>query len=197
MRGRNVSTSSSWNDDSSHTTQASGAAEPTRAVRGRPMLPATSTGRPAASKTAPSNAVVVVLPLVPVTPRMGFGSSLAPSSISEITGRPRARAASTSGARPSIPGLFTTRSIPSRSAASPGPRRTSAPSDVSGSTSSSVELSCPTTSSPRESSARAAASPERASPSTSTLTAGSGGSSGSTARTRSRRGSLPRSRSAR
>ena len=95
MRGRSVSTSSSWNDDSSHTTQASGAAEPTSDVSGRPMLPVTSTGRPAASKTAPSNAVVVVLPLVPVTPRMGFGSSLAPSSISEITGRPRTRAAST------------------------------------------------------------------------------------------------------
>ena len=56
------------------------------------MLPATSTGDPAASRIAPSSAVVVVFPFVPVTPSSGFGSSRAPSSISEITGMPRARA---------------------------------------------------------------------------------------------------------
>ena len=45
-RGRSVSTSSSWNEESSQTIQASGATLPTSDVSGRPMLPATSTGRP-------------------------------------------------------------------------------------------------------------------------------------------------------
>ncbi len=59
---------------------------PTRDVSGRPTLPATSTGVPADRKTAPSSSVVVVLPFVPVTPRIGFGRSRAPSSISLHTG---------------------------------------------------------------------------------------------------------------
>ena len=44
IRGASVSTSSSWNEESSHTIQASGDACPTSDVSGRPMLPATSTG---------------------------------------------------------------------------------------------------------------------------------------------------------
>ena len=89
-----VSTSSSWNDESSQTTHASGGAEPTSDVSGRPTFPATSTGLPAARNTAPRSSVVVVLPFVPVTPRIGFGRSRAPSSISLQTGTPRVRARS-------------------------------------------------------------------------------------------------------
>ena len=121
-RGRSVSTSSSWNDESSHTTHASGEAEPTRDVSGRPTLPATSTGVPADRKTAPSSSVVVVLPFVPVTPRIGFGRSRAPSSISLHTGTERARALATSSVSPGTPGLFTTRSIPCSSVSSSRPR---------------------------------------------------------------------------
>ena len=92
--------SSSWNDESSQTTHASGGAAPTRLVSGRPMLPATSAGTPAASNIAPSSAVVVVLPFVPVIPTIGFASSRAPSSISEMTGMPRSRAARPAARRP-------------------------------------------------------------------------------------------------
>ena len=87
---------------------------PTSDVNGRPMFPATSAFHPAASSTAPSNAVVVVFPFVPVTPISGFDRRRAPSSISEIAGMPRARAAATGGASAGTPGLFTTRPTPSR-----------------------------------------------------------------------------------
>ena len=79
-------------------------------------------GRPAERKTAPSSSVVVVLPFVPVTPRIGFGRSRAPSSISLHTGTERARALSTSSVSPGTPGLFTTRSIPCSSVSSSLPR---------------------------------------------------------------------------
>ena len=46
-----------------------------------------------APSIAPSSSVVVVFPFVPVTPRIGFGSSRAASSISLQTGIPRSRAA--------------------------------------------------------------------------------------------------------
>ena len=63
------------------------------------MFPATATSRPAARKIAPSSAVVVVFPFVPVTPtkRVPAGSSRKPSSTSDQTGTPRSRAAATSG----------------------------------------------------------------------------------------------------
>ena len=75
-----------------------GSTAPTSEVSGRPMLPATSTGTPAAWNIAPRSAVVVVLPFVPVTPTIGFASRRAPSSISEITLDAGGRAATT-GAR--------------------------------------------------------------------------------------------------
>ena len=46
-----------------------------------------------APSIAPSSSVVVVLPFVPVTPTIGFGSSRDASSISLQTGIPRSRAA--------------------------------------------------------------------------------------------------------
>ena len=69
----NVSMSSSWKLDSSATTHASGSIRPGSSVRARPTLPATSTDSPPARSIAPISSVVVVLPLVPVTPTNGFG----------------------------------------------------------------------------------------------------------------------------
>ena len=51
----------------------SGRARPASSQSGRPTLPATSTLRPAARNIAPSSSVVVVLPLVPVTPTKRVG----------------------------------------------------------------------------------------------------------------------------
>ena len=88
-----------------------------------------------------------------------------------------------------------------RSSASPS--RTSTPASTSRSISISRERSCATTSTPAARSASEAACPERASPSTSarrgrpsSFTAGSAGSSGRRGRSRARRGSRRRSRSA-
>ena len=94
-------TSSSWNDDSSQTTQSARTID----VTGVPTLPATATSRPAARKIAPSNSVVVVLPFVPVTPtNRASGSSLYPNSTSDQTAMPRRRASRTSAASPGTPG---------------------------------------------------------------------------------------------
>ncbi len=82
------------------------------------MLPATTTSRPAARKTAPSSSHVVDFPFVPVTPtkRVPVGASRRqPSSSSDQTGTPAVRAARTSGAPAGTPGLFTTSSTPSSS----------------------------------------------------------------------------------
>ena len=80
------------------------------------MFPATVTCRPAARKIAPSSAVVVVFPFVPVTPtKREPGSSRKPSSTSDHTGTPRSRAATSSGIAGGTPGVFTTTSTPSSS----------------------------------------------------------------------------------
>ena len=63
-------------------------------------------------RIAPSNAVVVVFPFVPVTPIMGFGRAR-PELDLEMTGTPRARAATTSCAAAGTPGLFTSSPTPS------------------------------------------------------------------------------------
>ena len=86
----NVSMSSSWKLDSSATTQASGSIRPGSSVSARPTLPATSTGSPPARSIAPISSVVVVLPLVPVTPTNGLGSIRWASSTSLHTGTPAA-----------------------------------------------------------------------------------------------------------
>ncbi len=65
--------SSSWKLESSQTIHVSAGAS--TALSARPTLPATATSRPAARNIAPSHSVVVVFPFVPVTPRIGFGSS--------------------------------------------------------------------------------------------------------------------------
>ena len=90
--------SSSWKLESSHTTHASGSERPGSSLSARPTLPATSTSRPCSRSIAPISSVVVVLPFVPVTPTIGFGSIRAASSTSLHTGTPAARAAATGGA---------------------------------------------------------------------------------------------------
>ena len=121
-RGRSVSTSSSWNDESSHTTHASGEAAPTSDVSGRPTLPATSTGRPAGAEDRAEQLGRRRLAVragdaedrVREEPRAEL--DLAPHGDAA-----RARAA-TSSVSPGTPGLFTTRSIPCSSVSSSRPR---------------------------------------------------------------------------
>ena len=94
-RRRTGATSSSWNDESSQTTQSASRTERERHAD----VPGDRRRRaPAARKIAPSSAVVVVLPFVPVTPtNREPGSSRKPSSTSDHTGTPRSRAATSSG----------------------------------------------------------------------------------------------------
>src|SRR6188472_4463589 len=82
---------------------------------------------------------------------------------------PRSRAAVASGAAGGTPGLFTSRSTPSRSSGSSAPRTTSTPASRSLPASTSSRRSTPTTVTPRRANASAAASPERARPRTSAL----------------------------
>ncbi len=88
--------------------------------RGRTRPPARPAASPGCRRRSPpgrrpaaggrSSSVVVVLPLVPVIPTRGLGSSRAASSISLQTGTPAVRAPSTGTASPGTPGLFTARS---------------------------------------------------------------------------------------
>ena len=77
MSHASVWTSSSWKLESSHTIHEPSAAVSAASVSARPTLPATSTGRAAERRIAPSSSVVVVFPFVPVTPirREPAGSS--------------------------------------------------------------------------------------------------------------------------
>ena len=79
----------------------------------------------------PSSSLVVVLPFVPVTPTIGFGSRREPSSTSLQTGIPRSRAAATSGASPGTPGLLITVSTASSNRSSSVPRWSSTPASAS------------------------------------------------------------------
>src|SRR5947209_11053019 len=78
----------------------------------RPMLPPTAQAAPAVFRIWPISAVVVDLPLVPVTPTKRLsGWARASSSTSQISGFPAARAASATGCglgrRLGMPGLIT------------------------------------------------------------------------------------------
>src|SRR5688572_6246576 len=168
MRGWKISMSSSWKTPTSQTIQVSGSMPPTSELSARPMLPATATDRPPELRISPRSAVVVVFPFVPVTARIGFGRSRAPSSSPSQMGRPRVRAPATKGASPRTPGLFTTRSIPCSSVSSSPPRWTSTPSARSLPASSASFQSKPTTVAPTCRRACAAAVPARARPTTST-----------------------------
>ena len=119
MRGWRISMSSSWKTPTSQTIHVSGSMPPTSELSARPMFPATATERPPELRISPRSAVVVVFPFVPVTARIGFGRSRAPSSSSSQTGMPRARAPATNGASPRTPGS----SPPDRSPAAASPPR--------------------------------------------------------------------------
>jgi hypothetical protein len=172
--GAKRSVSSSWKDEASQATVASGGSSPTSEASGVPTFPATTTGRPASRWMWPISSVVVVFPLVPVTAMKSLGISRQASSSSPITASPRSRAAATTGASRGTPGLLT--SVRARDTSSPPgvPTCTSTPASrslpVSG-----VPLSQPITSPPRARRASAAAEPDRASPAT---RYGPGGSSG-------------------
>ena len=105
-------TPSSWKLDSS-STQTSGSVPASMCCDSvsssvGPMLPATATRLPARSTSWPVKAVTVVLPLVPVMastdgagasrPARKSASACANRSSSPPTGKPTARAASTTGA---------------------------------------------------------------------------------------------------
>ena len=127
----------SWNDEHSTTS----ASCPSRAAsgKGRPMLPHATASMPSARRHASIIAVVVVFPFVPVTARYGTSASRAPSSISLQTGRPRARAHSSTGARSGTPGPVTTRVASSRCDGSWPPVSISMPSAASASAVDSSE----------------------------------------------------------
>ena len=75
-----------------------------------PMLPPTSVLNPPAAMISPTNVVVVVFPFDPVMATIGPGRNWEASSISPITGRPKARACSSGSASTGTPGLTTIKS---------------------------------------------------------------------------------------
>src|SRR3954454_251375 len=157
--GAKCPVSSSWKDETSHTTTVSGARASTSVLSAVPTLPATVTGMPASRWMWPMSSAVVVLPFVPVTATNSFGISRHANSTSPSTGMPRARASAMTGASAGTPGDLTTARACS-SSASPSPPSL---------------LSCPSARSPRAPSTCSTASPERARPTTRYGPPGSGG----------------------
>src|SRR4029453_4843099 len=118
--------SSSWNDETSHTTRPP-ETHPSSSQRARPTLPATG-----ASRITPSSSLVVVLPFVPVTATSSApGNRRKPSSTSLQTGTPSRRARPPGGPPPGTPGLLTTTSTASTSSSSSVPSQTSTPASAS------------------------------------------------------------------
>ena len=147
------------------------------------MFPPTRASFPLSLSIAPRAAVVVDLPLVPVTAATVPARWRKPSSISAITGTPAPRAASSSGSSHGTPGETTTIDAPVKVAARCGPvsRRTprAASARASAGSSASALRSTATTAAPRRARKSAAATPDRARPTTTTgrmssLTAASG-----------------------
>ena len=83
MRGLNERIDSSWNDDTSAMTHSSGVATNVSLISALPILPPTRVVLPARSKSAPTSAVVVVFPLVPVIATIGALPMRYATSISE------------------------------------------------------------------------------------------------------------------
>ena len=76
----------SWSSDSSSTTRWRGVRPGSSSTSGRPMLPPRSTGASPRARTAAIIELVVVLPLVPVTPTVRAGHSRRNRSTSLTTG---------------------------------------------------------------------------------------------------------------
>ena len=172
--------------------------------------PATSTGRPAARKIAPRSSDVVVFPFVPGDAEdAGSASSRAPSSISLQTGIARVRAPATSGVSPGTPGLFTSRSVPCSNVSSSAPRWSSTPrlAEPSARRSSALvavvadDLRALRRRAPRRPPSRSARARRRGracrgARRSAVIARRTGGSRGRRARSRTRRGSRRRSRTA-
>ena len=95
--GRKASVVSSWKLETSATTHPSAGNRSASAASGRPMFPPTKTGRSDSAKSAPVSAVVVVFPFVPVIATNSAVIARYASSISPMTGTPRARHAASTG----------------------------------------------------------------------------------------------------
>ncbi len=142
-------------------------------ISGSPIFPPMKTDQPEASSIRATSSVVVVLPLVPVMATIGRSRKRAASSISPITGTPRAAAATRGGRSWGTPGLSTTASKPVMSMASRFPRApvsTCAPSSVNeaalSARASETEVSAAVTVAPRRRRNRATASPDTPRPTT-------------------------------
>ena len=107
MRGLNERIDSSWNDETSATTQSPGSADVVSRISALPMLPPTCTVLPAAANSAPTSAVVVVLPFVPVTATIGALHRRYATSTSLNTGIAGACTRRTSGLLSGMPGEST------------------------------------------------------------------------------------------
>jgi hypothetical protein len=161
---------SSWKEESSATTTSAGWPESTYSQRGVPRLPPTKARR-SSEKRAPASAVVVDLPLVPVTATSGVDPmKRAASSTSPQIGTPAARAALSCGVAMGTPGETTTRSaaVKSRSSWPPSMRRSGRTSSASsaGPRAAAGRASVTVTEAPSRTQSRAAARPERARPTT-------------------------------
>src|SRR5262245_38929225 len=134
------------------------------------MFPPTVTSKPARSRIFPVNTVVVDLPFVPVIAITRPCNHRDASSISAITGTPRALATSIAGCSGGTPGLSTTRSARSKVSSRCAPSSRVTPrsaSDVASAISS--RRSDSVTRAPRSTSSSAAAIPLRAAPTTTTF----------------------------
>ena len=149
---------------------------------GRPMLPTAAVRRPDAASIDSSIWVVVVLPLVPVTPSQGMTLcgrlSRQASSTSLQIGTDRAAAAVSSGLVGAQPVVMTRSASSGRFAVEPGPSRTVPPSTSSraplSAFASSARSSSTVTRAPNCSSPSAAANPETPIPATTTCTCSQG-----------------------
>ena len=169
-RGRKASVVSSWKLETSATTQPSAGNRSASAASGRPMFPPTKTGRSDSAKSAPVSAVVVVFPFVPVIATNSAVIVRYASSISAITGIPRARQAASDGWAAGTPGLTTTSSAVRKASSGCPPTMRRTPSArsarASGGRTSSARASVPVTRARRAWRSRQAATPLRASPTT-------------------------------
>src|SRR5207342_304252 len=137
---------------------------------GKPMLPASAVRYPPARNRRASNAVVVLLPFVPVTqivrPSRSASCSANHNAVPPMKRVPRSAAARASSRYGLMPGDFTTTSKAASASASTCVRATSSgsPSDPTSCASSSLQNSVNASDGSRERSARYAARPSRPQP---------------------------------
>ncbi len=137
------------------------------------MFPPTRTFLPQASRIEPSNAVVVVFPLVPVTATTGVSKNLKASSTSPMILTPFFRASASGSMKSGTPGLRTIRSADRKAAVSCLPRSVTTPRARSSPSSvilpARSDISVSVTREPRPARNRAALIPVLAPPTTTTF----------------------------